>query len=397
MNWEKVKLGEICDSCLGKMLDKVKNKGELRPYLANLNVRWGEFETSNLQQMKFEDHELERYGIKYGDLIMCEGGEIGRCAIWKEELPNMMIQKALHRIRPKDSRINMFYLLYWFIYQGQIGAIDQYASGTTTIKHLPAIKLKQIEVDLPPRPVQDKIASILSAYDDMIDNCKKQIALLEEAAQRLYREWFVDLHFPGHESTPIGENGLPVGWTKVPLDSTASFLNGYAFKPKHWYDFGLPIIKIKELKDGVTNSTPRYPGSEIPQKYLIEAGDIIFSWSATLFANIWNGEKGYLNQHLFKVIPNIDYSREFVLQSILIVLSQFRAMANGSTMQHIQRGKLSEVEIIKPSHNIMSEYSIISEPIREQILTTSKMLLNIQKIKDTLLPRLISGQIEINA
>lgn len=98
----KVKLGTVIDSCLGKMLDAAKNKGEYEPYLANLNVRWGDFDLDNLSQMRFESHEQERYGIKYGDLIMCEGGEPGRCAIWRDELPDMKIQKALHRIRPHD-------------------------------------------------------------------------------------------------------------------------------------------------------------------------------------------------------------------------------------------------------------------------------------------------------
>ena len=87
--WKKVKLGEITESCLGKMLDSAKNRGEYQPYLANLNVRWGSFDTENLSMMRFEEEEEERYGIRYGDLIICEGGEPGRCAIWKEQLPNV--------------------------------------------------------------------------------------------------------------------------------------------------------------------------------------------------------------------------------------------------------------------------------------------------------------------
>lgn len=103
MSWEKVKLGDITDSCLGKMLDKNKNRGDYQPYLANINVRWGSFDLDNLSEMKFLDTESERYGIKYGDLIICEGGEPGRCAIWKEQIPNMKIQKALHRVRVHEG------------------------------------------------------------------------------------------------------------------------------------------------------------------------------------------------------------------------------------------------------------------------------------------------------
>ena len=100
--WEKKRLAEVADFCLGKMLDEKKNRGEALPYLANINVRWGTFDLENLRQMRFEPNEMDRYGLKSGDIVMCEGGEPGRCAIWKEAVPGMMIQKALHRIRPHD-------------------------------------------------------------------------------------------------------------------------------------------------------------------------------------------------------------------------------------------------------------------------------------------------------
>ena len=209
MSWEKVRLGDVTDSCLGKMLDQHKNKGDFHPYLANINVRWGNFELDNLPQMRFEDSENERYGIQYGDLIVCEGGEPGRCAIWKEQIPNMKIQKALHRIRVHDC-LDYRYLYYWFLWAGKRGELEQYFTGST-IKHMPGEKLKSIVIDMPPLNTQRYIASILSAYDDLIENNQKQIKLLEEAAQRLYKEWFVDLRFPGWENTKIVD-GVPEGW-----------------------------------------------------------------------------------------------------------------------------------------------------------------------------------------
>ena len=120
MKWEKVKLGNVTDSCLGKMLDQNKNKGDYQPYLANVNVRWGEFDLEDLPLMKFEESEQERYELKYGDLVICEGGEPGRCAIWKEQIPNMKIQKALHRVRVHDC-LDYRYLFYWFLLAGKTG------------------------------------------------------------------------------------------------------------------------------------------------------------------------------------------------------------------------------------------------------------------------------------
>ena len=301
MSWEKVKLGNVSESCLGKMLDQRKNKGTYKPYLANVNVRWGSFDLDNLQEMKFEDDEDERYGIKYGDLIICEGGEPGRCAIWKEELPNMKIQKALHRVRVNEE-MDYRYVYYWFLLAGKQGALKQYYTGAT-IMHMPGQKLKEVVIDKPPLDVQRQIGHYLESFDNLIDNNQKQIKLLEEATQRLYKEWFVNLHFPGHENVKIVD-GVPEGWTKPSMNDIADYLNGYAFKPDDWNDKGKPIIKIKEMNEGIIPTTPRNDGRAIPEKYNVIAGDILFSWSATLAAMIWDSEDGLLNQHLFKVTPN---------------------------------------------------------------------------------------------
>ena len=223
MSWEKVALGEVTESCLGKMLDQEKNKGEYQPYLANLNVRWGSFDLDDLPEMRFEEHEQERYGLKCGDLIICEGGEPGRCAIWKDQIPNMKIQKALRRVRV-NSEIDYRYLFYWFLLAGKNNALDQYFTGAT-IKHMPGQKLKQVIIDKPPFEVQQRIANILSAYDDLIENNQKQIKLLEEAAQRLYKEWFIDLRFSGYENTPTID-GVPQGWKRVTLGNIAPILTG---------------------------------------------------------------------------------------------------------------------------------------------------------------------------
>ena len=163
----KVKIGEITDSCLGKMLDAAKNKGEYSPYLANANVRWGSFDLSDLPLMRFEAHEQDRYGLKYGDLVMCEGGEPVRCAIWKDEIPNMKIQKALHRIRPHDG-VDVYWLYYWFLACGQRHLLDRFFIETT-IKHLPGDRLKDIELDLPPYDEQKSIGAVLSSLDEKIN------------------------------------------------------------------------------------------------------------------------------------------------------------------------------------------------------------------------------------
>ena len=255
-------------------------------------------------------------------------------------------------------------------------------------------KLSTIKFPKPPIEIQRKIVDYLVAYENLIENNQKQIKLLEEAAQRLYKEWFIDLRFPGHENTPIVD-GVPEGWSKKSMDELAEYLNGYAFKPSDWGTAGKPIIKIKELNEGVTKDTPRNAGNSIPPKYIVAPGDILFSWSATLTAKIWDSEKGLLNQHLFKVIPSEGVCREFVLQSILMTLDEFKNLTTGSTMKHIQRGKLKDVFVCVPSLEIMKKYSEQGDTIRERILVLNRKIQLLSETRDILLPKLMSGKIEV--
>ena len=275
----------------------------------------------------------------------------------------------------------------------QLHLLKVMSSGSTT-KFLTMKMLTQLFIDLPSIETQNRIATILSRYDSLIENYQKQIKLLEEAAQRLYKEWFVDLHFSGHENTKIVD-GVPEGWEKKPISQLGEYLNGFAFKPSDWQESGKPIIKIKEMGNGVSNDTPRNNGERVPAKYLVKAGDLLFSWSATLMVIVWSGEEGWLNQHLFKVTPAKGIGREFLLQSISNTIEEFQNLTTGSTMKHIQRNKLDQVFTNVPNDEIMALYSNFAESMRNQILHLSSQISFLTEARDRLLPQLMSGRIVV--
>ena len=160
--WTAAPLGSIAECRLGKMLDAEKNRGELRPYIRNTNVQWGRFDLADVKHMRIEDDERDRYGVLSGDLLVCEGGEPGRCAVWREHR-EMYVQKAIHRVRPRDG-VSPDYLR-WFLQQAvDTGALDHLFTGST-IKHLPARQLALIVVPLPPRDEQKRIAEQLEEID----------------------------------------------------------------------------------------------------------------------------------------------------------------------------------------------------------------------------------------
>jgi type I restriction enzyme S subunit len=170
--WERVPLEKVAEFRLGKMLDQVKNKGDEMPYLANINVRWGEVDLNGLREMRFEQHELETFGLKFGDIVMCEGGEPGRCAVWKDQLPGMMFQKAIHRIRCREN-MEYVYLYHNLRHQGQAGHLASLFTGAT-IKHFPREKLAKVTVLLPPKRLMDLFAEHAVPIE-------KQIGVLETA------------------------------------------------------------------------------------------------------------------------------------------------------------------------------------------------------------------------
>jgi type I restriction enzyme S subunit len=157
------------------MLDQEKNRGDLMPYLANVNVRWGEFDLRELREMRFEHDELEVFGLKFGDIVMCEGGEPGRCAIWKEQMPGMMIQKALHRIRCREN-MDHAYLYHSLRHQGQSGHLATLFTGAT-IKHLPREKLAKVTLVVPP-------AGLMDLFSKHVHPVERQVGLLEAANRR---------------------------------------------------------------------------------------------------------------------------------------------------------------------------------------------------------------------
>lgn len=376
MKWEKVKLGNVTDSCLGKMLDQNKNKGDYQPYLANVNVRWGEFDLEDLPLMKFEESEQERYELKYGDLVICEGGEPGRCAIWKEQIPNMKIQKALHRVRVHDC-LDYRYLFYWFLLAGKTGELDQYFTGAT-IKHMPGQKLKEVVIDKPPLEIQHRIADIPSAYDDLIENNQKQIKLLKEAAQRLYKEWFVDLHFPGHENTKIVD-GVPEGWRRGLLKELISV------------NYGKDHKKVPD--DG---NIPVYGSGGLMRK----CNKSLFSGEAVLIPR-----KGSLNNIMyvdetFWTVDTMFYAtmkqpHTAVFVYFFVKAFDMYSMNIGAAVPSMTTKILDAMDVVIPDKETLEKFDKYAKVYFNKIKTLQGQNEQLKTARDLLLPKLMSGEVEV--
>ena len=394
MSWEKVKLGDCCISIADGDHQPPPKAESGVPFVTIANIVSNKFDFSDtmyVPQEYYNKLDSKRKPQK-DDILYSVVGSFGIPVLMKDNR-EFVFQRHIAILRPNTEMVLPGFLYYTMLSRDFYMMADAAALGAAQ-RTVSLTSLRNMEIELPSIPIQKRIVSFLSAYDDLIENNQKQIKLLEEAAQRLYKEWFVDLRFPGYETTPVLD-GVPEGWTHPSMDNIADYMNGYAFAPEDWGTKGKPIIKIKEMNEGVTESTPRNDGSTIPAKYVISAGNILFSWSATLTAMIWDAEEGLLNQHLFKVTPNNGICREYVLQSILKTLDEFKNLTTGSTMKHIQRGKLKEVFVFLPTETIMKNFASLAEPIREQILKLHRQNHLLVEARDRLLPKLMSGEIEV--
>ena len=377
MSWSQKPLEEVADFSLGKMLDEKKNRGELMTYLANANVRWGEFNLDNLREMRFEPRDLDRYGLQYGDIVMCEGGEPGRCAIWKDQVPGMMIQKALHRIRSHPGLDSRF-LFYSFLKKRRNDELSGLFTGST-IKHLPREKLAKVGIDFPPLPIQQRIADTLSAYDDLIENNLRRIALLEEAARLLYREWFVHFRFPGHEHIAVTD-GIPEGWERWTLGSVLNLQRGFDLPVNRRIPGGVPVY-------GSTGIVGEHNAAKVAFPTLVTGrsgslGKVCFvddpCWP--LNTSLWVTD--------FKAVSV--YFAYFMLSEMN--LAKFNA---GASVPTLDRKVAHSAKVLVPTRNIAA---LFDEQV--EVLFMHKKLLDQQNQKlaqarDLLLPRLMNVEIAV--
>lgn len=405
MKWEKVRLGDVTDSCLGKMLDKEKNRGEYQLYLSNKDVRWGSFDLEHLDLMKFEEHEEERYGVRYGDLIVCEGGEPGRCAIWKNQIPNMKIQKALHRVRVHED-LDYRFLYYWFLWAGKRGELQQYFTGAT-IKHMPGDKLKSVIITKPDIETQRQIADVLSAYDDLIETNQNQIRLLEEAAQRLYKEWFIDLHFPGCEEVEIID-GVPEGWKKSPLGNVLQVVRGRSYSSKELSDKeGVLMVNLSNIRPygGYNRDQEKHYTGKVNDNQYVETHDLLMGVTDMTQERRTVGRvaivpnlhaKAMISMDLIKLVPvagsPLFYYALLNYGGYSEVISRF---ANGTNVLHLRPDVLDIVDAVIPDVRLQNSFVEFFKSIQNRLDVLQDEMIIAAEARDRLLPKLMSGEIEL--
>jgi len=274
----------------------------------------------------------------------------------------------------------IFYLSRW-------SEVRDYAEanlhGTSGRQRVPKEAFDSLVLDLPPLPEQRAIAGVLSSLDDKIDLLHRQNKTLESLAETLWRETFLE---DSHTE-----------WAEKGLDEIADFLNGLPCQkyPPRLDGATLPVVKIKELHNGITDASDLVT-NQVPNEYIIDDGDVIFSWSGSLEVIVWFSGKGVLNQHLFKVTSE-KYPKWFYFYWIWHHLSDFQDIAQdkATTMGHIQRHHLSKARVLIPDENSFKQLDACIGPIFDKKINNLKECRKLEEMRDALLPKLMTGEVEI--
>ena len=413
----RYKLGELLEVTRGASLagEFYAEEGELiRLTLGNFNMNGGGFkENTSKTNIYFTGTVKNNFILKKDDIITPlteqSKGLLGTTARIPESGKYIQSQDvALIRCN-EDLLDNNFcyYLISSNIVRQQISA----AAQQTKIRHTSPDKIKDCIVWIPELEEQRRIGRILRDIDDKISLNRQINDNLEAIAKQLYDYWFVQFDFPDENGKPYKSSGgkmvwndklkreIPEGWSCGTLLDIAIYTNGLAcqkFRPTN--DNKLPVIKIKEMHDGISADT-EYVKADIPESVKVHDGDVLFSWSASLEVMLWAMGNGGLNQHIFKVTSKNRYPRSFYFYQLIDYIGNFKRMAEArkTTMGHITQDHLKQSTIaLPPSTDLPNKLEEKLNPIFEAIIMNSQEIGALTKQRDELLPLLTTGQITVN-
>lgn len=392
-NWQIVKLGELYSVHNG--LSKGRQFfGTGYPFLTFSNVFNNWFLPNELDSLvQTTDKEREACSIKYGDVFITRTSEtmneLGMSSVALKDYPDATYNGFTKRLRPFTDKVLPNYIGYYLRSPKFRGKFMAFSSMTTRAS-LANDNLLNMEIELPPMDVQKKIATVLSRYDSLIDNYQKQIKLLEEAAQRLYKEWFVNLRFPGHENTKIVD-GVPEGWEKKKLISFVDVQYGYAFDGHLFNDKGegMPILRIRNIPDGYTKD---YTAEQASSDYIVHKGDIVVGMDGIFHINTWSGDDAYLVQRACSFRPHNEKLKGFIFQAIVEPIKFFEKTLVGATVAHLGKKHIDSIELLVPSKERL--FAPLQKMYKQRMTLLSQLRL-LTESRDRLLPKLLSGEIEV--
>ncbi len=383
----KLSLAEIADSVQYGYTASADDT-EIGPkFLRITDIVPTQIDWNTVPYCKIDEMKFAKFSLAPGDIVIARtGATVGYAKLIRENEPSVFAS-YLVRVRINPNKADPGYV-------GRIVESDVYKRfvlsriGGSAQPNANAKVLSSFRLPLPERSTQKRITSILSAYDDLIENNRRRIQLLEQATRLLYKEWFVHLRFPGHQHTTI-TNGVPKGWEKKKLRDIANITMGQSPKSEHYNQEGSGL----PFHQGVTNFGYRFPSHRIYctiENRLAESGDILFSVRAPVGRINITPDKIVIGRGLAAIRSNCE-QQNILFYALKNYFFKENMLGGGSIFAAVTKKDLEDVELIQPSNHTARMFIEYTKPIDRQILNLYRSAENLIKARDLLLPRLING------
>lgn len=406
MMWEIAKLGDISRNIqtgpFGSQLHQSDYSESGIPVVMPKDLVGGKISEESIARVdKTHVERLCRHKIETGDILYSRRGDVGRCAYVTEKEVGWLCGTGCLRVTIDSEKADSRFVFFQLQHPDTVGWVEKHAVGATML-NLNTTILSSVPIRLPALESQKRIANVLSAYDDLIENNQKQIKLLEEAAQRLYKEWFVDLRFPGHENTKIVD-GVPEGWNECTVESFGTVITGKtpSTSNKEYYTNGkVPFVTIPDMHNVVyplkTEKRLTIEGAQTQKNKYIPPNSVMISCIGTVGLVSIATEVCQTNQQINSIILYNEDDLYFFYESMLRMKDLLDGLgSNGATMTNVNKSKLEKLIIISPSKDIVKQYNDVCKPLFESALNLSRKNVYLQNMREALLPKLMSGEMEI--
>ncbi|MES0491568.1 MAG: restriction endonuclease subunit S [Leptospirales bacterium] len=386
----------------GTQLKASDYQSEGFPVINVRNIGLGQELNATLEHIG--DHmavKLKQHKLQFGDIVFSRKGAVERHLLITKKQNGYYQGSDCIRLRITSKDINKKFLSYFFLTEGHKQWMEAQGSFGATMGSLNQGIIKRIKFPLPPLPIQKKIAGVLSGYDELIENNNRRIAILEKMAEEIYREWFVRVRFPGHENTKIVK-GVPEGWAVKRVKDIGTVVTGKTpstAEPKY-YTGKYSFIKTPDMHGNLfilqTEETLSEDGFRSQPTQILPEGSICVSCIGTGGIVTITTEKSQTNQQINSVISNKDYYLPwafFTLCSLKETIKMFGS--TGTTMTNLSKNKFANLKIFFPLNELLKQFHDVTIPLLEKHKTLLKANQNLKKTRDALLPRLISGKLDV--
>ena len=401
--WKKVKLGDIAKGIqtgpFGSQLHQSDYSDSGIPVVMPKDILNGRIEETTIAHV--EQHHvdrLSRHNISKGDILYARRGDVGKCAFVSENQEGWLCGTGCLRVTINNELAYPKYVFFQLQKRETIGWVEKHAIGATMLNLNTSI-LSDVPIELPSLNSQKQIIDILSRYDSLIENYQKQIKLLEEAAQRLYKEWFVDLHFPGHENTKIID-GVPEGWKKKKLGEIAD-VNCKSISRDYPFDF-VDYIDLGAVREGHIEKPTRYLYGEEPgrAKRVASDGDIIWGMvrpNLKAYALVQNPKRSEVFSTGFSIITARDVPFSFLYCAVTTeaFVGYLVNCTNGAAYPAVKAEHFEKADLIIPSKMVLDNFHQHVGRMYRTIGYLQTQIRNLSEARDRLLPKLMSAEIEV--